>query len=189
MSYYCISSKVGSEKRLIPHLEKLFEREFEDDNDIQIIFPYKRVMEKRNKLKMKVEKPLLPGYLLLKSEKQLSYISKEIRRTPYSYGLVSNRIDNKFDMHGADIQYADWVFSYNGIIEPSKVALELGTEVRVVSGPLVDCLGEVARVDKRQEKVGVNMLFLGAIRLVWLPIEIVETHVNDEDVKRTFVKQ
>ncbi|MCH3917327.1 MAG: hypothetical protein LKE40_07680 [Spirochaetia bacterium] len=188
MAYYCISSRVGAENKLIPHLQKEFERTFEDADDVEIVFPYKLIRERHGKVYVETKKPLLPGYILLRTEQELGYYARDIHQNPYCFGLVRNRVDNTFRMFGNDIAYAEWVYTYDGLIKPSKVTLELGSVVRVVSGPLVDCCGEVAKVDKRSKKIGITMDIIGAKRLVWLPVDILEVPVADKDVKRVFEK-
>lgn len=195
--YYCIACKVSKETKVKNELENYLNKTFDTFKLFQVLFPTKQYKIKKGKTFENVNKPLTPGYLFIKSEIELDIYSRDFRKIVDCYGLVEskNSIDNKsknisYKLERNDYIYASWIFSHNGTITPSKITLEIGSKVNVISGPLATFNGEIIKVDKRNNKVCIYSENSGTLQKVWVPIEIVkdEDLDSDQEILKEFSK-
>ena len=184
MPYYCLSVKVGSEQKNIPFLKALAIRELEDYS-LKAYFPVREMKDKKGGIFITHDQPMIPGYLLIYSDKELGKINREIRRmSQSSYGLLKYS-DGTFDLKGRDLEYATWIFSLEGRITASKVKvinnIQKGDSIVVISGPLKDFKGKIIKMNKNS-RVLVEVEFLGDIKTINLPIEILN---KDHSVEKS----
>ena len=99
-----------------------------------------------------------------------------------NYGFLRNA-DGSYELKGSDERFAMWVESNHGYIKPSKVVLDKrklspDEKIRVISGPMKDLSGKIISVYKGV-RVNVEVSFLGEVKRLTLPIDIVDT-IEDE---------
>lgn len=188
MNYYCVACKVSKEENVINDIKLYLTKILGIKSIVEIIFPTKQYRVKKGNKKEKITKPLTPGYLFIKSEIELDRFSREFRSINDCYGLVqSKRNDEKeknviFKLQKEDLEYASWIFSNKGNITPSKITLEIGQFVNVISGPLATFNGKIIKVDKRNNKVCIYSENSGTLQKVWVPVEIVKKEdLNEND--------
>lgn len=155
--------KTGSEKDVVQSLTVL-------NNKYKAIAPTRILQEKRKGKWMDREQILFPGYVFLYSEEEVE--SELIKRVPGFYKILGYDAEFK-ELQGMDYEYSMWIYRHQGRIKPSKV-LTIGKTVKVIEGPLLDCLGTIVKLDKHKRRVWVEFEFAGQIRRVSLSAECVE---------------
>lgn len=196
MNYYCIACKVSKEDKVKKEISHIFEKLGDEINNYEIIFPTKQFKIKKGKLKENVIKPLTPGYIFLKTDFEIDKYARDIKRITDSYGLVqsmkldSNENNIVYNLQREDLIYARWIFTNKGNITPSKITLEIGEFVNVISGPLASFNGQIIKVDKRNNKVCLFSENSDTLNKVWVPVEIVkkEDLQSDEVILKEFAK-
>lgn len=186
MNYYCISCKVSKEIKIKEEVNILLKRIFNEDAFFNVLFPTKQYRVKKGKTYIPVCKPLTPGYLFIKTNIILDMYSREFKKINDCYGLVVSKTTEEksnisYKLTHEDLNYATWIFSNNGSIVPSKITLDIGTCVSVISGPLATFNGKIIKVDKRNNKVCLFSENSGTLQKVWVPVEI----VKKEDLEST----
>ncbi len=185
MNYYCIACKVSKEDKVKNEIIFLFNKIKDEIGKFEVIFPTKQFKVKKGKVKEDIIKPLTPGYIFIKTEFAINKFARDIKLINDSYGLVqsmkldSNENNIVYELQRDDLKYAKWIFTNNGNIRPSKITLEIGEIVNVISGPLASFNGQIIKVDKRNNKVCLYSENSGTLNRVWVPVEI----VNKEDIK------
>lgn len=177
MEYYCLACRTGSEELNMKLLRKLCATQFEDKLELQVYSPKREVKEFKLKNFKIVNQPILPGYVIVVTEYDLTSIAYLIRgMSSSSYGLVRNT-DHTYALRGSDRSYAAWIASFDGVITESRVIvsknIQEGTKVTVLSGPMKDLKGKIVRIYKKTRCL-VEIPFLGETRRINLPINIVE---------------
>ena len=125
-----------------------------------------------------VNRPILPGYVIISSSEMLWEIQKDIfLMSETCYGLLRN-VDRTFELKGSDRQFAIWIEDNKGLIKASQVILDYrgltpDDRITVVSGPMREMRGRIVSIYKGT-RVTVEMEFLGEVRRVTLPIEVVK---------------
>jgi transcription antitermination factor NusG len=160
---YCILCRTGAEQEVKQKIETFM-------TGIEAIVPMRILEEKKDRQWQRVERPLLPGYVFLYSEKELPHdliwkINHLYRILQYERGLRS--------LQREDRDYAFWLYRHQGQIQPSTV-LQEGETIRVIDGPLLDATGTITRLDKRHRRAWVSFTFDGETRIVSLSAYCVE---------------
>lgn len=174
MNYYFMACKTGGEEKLRAHLNKFFARELDDDNDVLVFIPMRRMIDRRKGKKIMNDHPILPGYLLLSSEEDLQKFIRDVYSLPGCYGFLRN-LDNTIDLRGPDYQYAAWIMHNKGTIKPSKAVYKKDEPIKIIEGPMKDFMGKIVKVDYRHSRALVEFEFAEVIRRVSMPIEFIES--------------
>lgn len=177
MEYYCLAVRVGSEKSNMDLLRRICRNELGEKKKLEIIFPLREVKDHTPYGLVTKRLPLLDGYIMIATEYDLSSIATLISRmSPSSYGLARNP-DRTYALRGSERAYAEWVFSCGEIIKESRVKVrktrDAGTIITVIDGPIKQLDGKCIRI-KKKTKCLVEFSFMGEVRRVNLPVEIVE---------------
>lgn len=173
MNYYFIACRTGREEKVRLHLEKYIARELEDELVVEIFIPMRRMFDRRKGKRIVTDHPILPGYLLVSSEVDLSPYVQEVHHLPGCYGFLRN-LDNSIELRGPDYEYAAWIMHNQGTIKPTKVLLKKGEPIKVVEGPLKDFMGKILSVDYRHSRVMVEFQFAEVVRRVSMPVEFLQ---------------
>lgn len=187
MNYYCVACKVSKEENVIKEINAIFYNILENNSILEVIFPTKQYKIKKATKRLNVKKPLTPGYIFIKSETNLDKFAREFRKINDCYGLVQSKKKQEkennviYKLQKKDLEYATWIFSNEGNITPSKITLEIGQLVNVISGPLATFNGKIIKVDKRNNKVCLFSENSGTLQKVWVPVEIVKKEDLDDN--------
>lgn len=158
---YCLFVRSGSEQTVVDAIMK-------KSKGITVVAPKRFMQEKRRGEWQGHALALLPGYVFLFGD--LSAEEINAIKVDNVYKLL--KYDNEFrELIGDDKEYALWIYRNHGEIGTSKV-LDLGGEIRVVEGPLIDCVGKIVRLDKHKKRATVQFEFEGRIRTVTLAAEV-----------------
>ncbi len=123
----------------------------------------------------KVTCPMLPGYVFFESN-----------GTPDWQGIQANESvlkvlqydDGERALRGADAEFVTWLKKYRGIIDISH-AIQAGTKLEFVDGPLKDMSAKIVKVNKNRKQVQIALGDEASIlRTVWCSIEFIETNTD-----------
>ena len=159
---FCLFVRSGSEQKVAEDIVK-------GKSGIKAVAPRRSIQEKRGGKWTKRTLALLPGYVFVYGKLENSDLRK--LKTDNVYRLL--KYDNELrELLGDDREYALWILRNHGDIGISRV-LDLGSEIRVVEGPLADCMGKIVRLDKHKRRATVEFEFDGKVRTVTLAAEVV----------------
>ena len=167
MNYYIVACRSGSEDLVKSHIHRFFENR--EVAPVTVMFPIRRMTDRKKGKQYENDLPLLPGYLLLSCEDELDPFIQDVKTLFGSYGFLKN-LDNSIDLKGKDFEYVDWIMKNQGIIIPSEVIYNKGEPIVIVQGPMKDFKGKIVSVDYRRSRVKVEFEFASSIRSVDLPV-------------------
>ncbi|MEG2701283.1 MAG: hypothetical protein RSA65_01625 [Clostridia bacterium] len=110
---------------------------------------------------------MMPGYVFFKAE--ADFIVQELTRLKDVYRVLKSN-DGLWSLAGGDLDFAQWVFKYDGMIGLSKAYRE-GDCVKIISGPMKDYEGQILRIDRRNRNGLVAIGFDRQIFQTWLAFE------------------
>jgi transcriptional antiterminator NusG len=174
MNYYFIACRSGKEEKTRDHLSRLFSRVVDDEYAVQIYIPMRQMIDRRRGKKLFNNRPILPGYLLVASETDLTPYAQDVRSVASCYGFL-HYVDKTISLKGGDREYASWIMHYKGTIKPSKAILKKGEPIKIIEGPLQDFFGTILKVDYRHSRALVEFEVADQVRRVSMPIEFIES--------------
>lgn len=121
------------------------------------------------KVKTREESIVLPSYVFFRA----SVSAQPVLQFPRQNLIrVLTTDDGRWQLAGEDRRFVQWLFQYDGLLGFSQAYRE-GARIRIVSGPLKDMEGKIARVDKRGCSGQVILSFYGRDIPVWLGFELI----------------
>lgn len=171
MSYYCIKCKTNYEDSVREELEKELRK---TDMSATVCFPKKTVREKqKDRTWIPVTRALLPGYLLVSSYVTIENLRDAVREIKHANYVL--RYDNTmYELQAGDKKYAEWIFNNEGILKPSKVYLEPGERIQIISGPLFGMEGKIVSVKRRERRATISLPFGETNNTISLSIDIID---------------
>ena len=159
MKAYCVFCKTGSENFVAQSINAI-------DNTIKAIVPVRVLQEKISGRWEEREHLLIPGYVFIYVEYEVSFNPMKILSGFYK---VLEYQTGKRELIGPDYEYAEWIYRHNGRIGPSKVLVE-GSTVKVIDGALIDGIGTITKLDRHKRRAWVEFDFEGRIQRVSLSV-------------------
>ncbi|HOG01112.1 MAG TPA: transcription termination/antitermination NusG family protein [Clostridia bacterium] len=160
---YCLFCIAGGESSVVRNLDRLGYQAISP-----VVLKWKPVDGQLKKRPCR----LLPGYIFFEAGQDnvpdwsdIRAIRKVLRILQYDDGTRALR--------EADYEFVQWLKRYSGVIDVSQ-AVQEGTKIRFVNGPLKDLGGTIVKVNKSRKQVAVNLGSESAIKIVWCGIEYVE---------------
>jgi len=176
--YYCVAvSRAGVEKRLATRLNNTFAKADMDAVGFLALCPEKDVLLQHQGLWVKERKPMIPGYIMIRSTADAPVV-RTLLMDAHSGGSLLRYGDGSCALYGRDLAYAQWIFSYEGVIGISTVRLVEGNAVEVVSGPLKSMHGIVTKVEKKGRKVWVDFPMMQQVIKVSIGAEFLKSDEN-----------
>ena len=158
---YCLQCKTGKETMLASFITEHY-------------FPaaaFCAIQEKHRSLKgvkELVRQVMLPGYIFIYGGDNIPFHS--ILRLHNALRFLKYEDGDGFSLRGSDALFAYWLFQNGGVFSCSK-AIQTGTQVKIVSGPLSDHIGRVIKIDKHNRNICLSISFDAMERVVWMPFE------------------
>lgn len=121
-----------------------------------------------------IRSAMLPGYVFLYAHGPVPF-----RRILSMHGIFRFLSYGDFEdyaLRGDDLAFARWVWRHKGLFACSQAA-RVGSAVKIISGPLTDCLGTIERLDRHNRNACLRIPFDGTDRIVWMPFEWVQDAV------------
>ena len=167
---YCLFVRSGSEQSVSDSINRF-------DDHFNAMAPRRTLHEKTGSIWSSKTLALLPGYVFVYSSEPDG--GPFIRRVDRMYKALRYNAEMR-ELVGDDREYAMWVYRNHGDITPSKILIE-GDSVRVVDGPLLDCRGQIVRIDKHRRRASVEFDFDGSKRIVSLSAEVITGYEHMKD--------
>jgi transcription termination/antitermination protein NusG len=166
MKWYSIFVDTGKEDEVKHWLEYSFEK-----YDLESLVPKRKLIEKKNGVRSRVLKPLLPGYVLIRTEMDFEKYHK-IVKLPHVTKIL--RVSNYYtEIPEEEIDCILCLIDEKGIIDFSKIFVD-GENVIVIDGPLLGKEGIIVRINKRQNRAKIKLDFMGKIKFFDVGIEILK---------------
>jgi len=140
--------------------------------------PIRRLRKKFQGEWHEVTEKLFPGYVFLISETpQLLY--EELKRIPALTRILGRCGEYFTPLSKEDVRMMEKLqdsFGESGSLEAeiSRITVEEGNRIRILSGPLKNLEGQVKKVNLHKRMAAVELNFIGKKTVVYLGIEIVE---------------
>lgn len=162
-AYGCLYVSVGMERQTAVLLETTFPQ--------LKVYAVQRVKHKQtNGVRSYETDVLLPGYPIFISPPDFSpnqlYTLRNVRR-------LLRYENDQWQLQGEDLVFAQWVDRLNGEIGLSH-AVQEGTAVRIVSGPLKEYEGKILKIDKHRRNCLVTLGFDRQLLKTWLAFDWLE---------------
>jgi transcriptional antiterminator NusG len=81
--------------------------------------------------------------------------------------------DNRKQLRENDMKFVKWLVRHDGAVRVSK-AVQVGTKIKIIEGPLKEYEGNIIKVNRRQKCVCVQINTEGLINKIWLSYECIE---------------
>lgn len=161
--YGCLYVATGMESQTASLMENLFPE--------LRVYAVKRVKHKQTKGVRSYETDiLLPGYLIFTCPDD--FVPNQLYRLRHVRRLLRYKND-EWQLQGQDLSFAKWVERQGGEIGLS-MAVQEGTSIRIVSGPLKDCEGQILKLDKHRRNCQVALGFDQQLLKTWLAFDWLE---------------
>ena len=164
LQVYCLQCLTGHEPMISQRIESLFPGLTAlcvEQEKHQSVKGYKSV----------IRSTMLPGYIFLYAQCPIPFRSILQMRGIFRFLSYGNFED--YALRGDDLEFAGWVWRHKGLFACSQ-ATKVGSAVRIISGPLMDCLGTIERIDRHNRNACLRIPFDGTHRIVWMPFEWVQ---------------
>lgn len=161
--YGCLYVATGTESHTVQLLETLFPQ-------LQA-YAVKRVKHRQtNGIRSFETEVLLPGYLIFTCP--ADFVPNQLYQLRNVRRLLRYK-NSEWQLQGEDLAFAQWVVRLGGEIGLSK-AIHEGSSIRIVSGPLKDCEGQIIKVDKHRRNCLVSLGFDQQLLKTWLAFDWLE---------------
>ncbi len=181
--WYVMQVVSGQENRTICLAEKMISGEILEN----CFVPVRRLRKKFHGVWHEVTEKLFPGYVFMISEQpQLLY--EELKQIPALTRLLGRCEEYFMPLSEKDMRLLEKL--QNGMndgrnpeAEISRIAVEEGNQIRILSGPLVNLEGQIRKVNLHKRIAVVEVEFMGNKSAVHLGVEMVGK-ISEESVKR-----
>lgn len=172
--WYAVHVFSNFEKRVAETLRESVEQQGLQDEIEEIFVPTEEVMEIRRGKKVKSERRLMPGYVLVKME---------MTDKAYLHVIDTNRVTGFLGPQGKPSPMRDSEVNQllnvveEGVERPRPmVSFEVGEQVRVTDGPFESFTGMVEQVDEISARLKVMVSIFGRPT----PVELEYTQVSKQ---------
>ena len=170
MKYYCIMVRSGG--------EEIFKKEALKNGaplsvGLQFWF-FKRKVKNGGKEKGQViEQPLFPGYVFMSAVDMDAYLYDKISRSPNFYHFLKDN-KNITPLVGKDLDYLHTLMNYGEVTGISQATFDEHDRIVILNGPLKGFAGNIIRVNRRKQRVTVQIDMCGNISSFDLSYDLVE---------------
>ncbi|MBM7581709.1 transcriptional antiterminator NusG [Caldicoprobacter guelmensis] len=166
MKWYAIFVETGQEE----NFEKLINVLYPDEN-INILIPKRKLIERRQGKVYEITKKLFPGYVLVRTVMTTDVYYK-LSKLPRVYGVLKDETE-PVPIRDEEMAVILALTSEGETIGFSEVYKE-GERIVVISGPLKGLEGIIERIDARKKRVKVRIQFLGREKRVDLGAHLID---------------
>lgn len=151
MNIYTIQVITGKEDTFL----KLWEH-MKDRHDLNVYWPRRELMIRRQGHTRKSLVPVFPGYLFVEAEEIDPEIFQEFRHIHYFNRFLKGN-DNICPLPEDEQRIIMQLMSKGKIIKQSKVFFNENDRIVVVEGPMMGLEGMIIKVDKRRKRAKVQL--------------------------------
>ena len=172
--WYVMQVISGQENRAVLLIKKMIAESILES----CFVPMRRFKKKFGGKWHEVMEKLFPGYVFLITEQPLS-LYEELKKIPTLTRIIGRFGEYFTPLSTEDVRMikklqGSFEKSGNLEVEISRIAVEEGKRIRILSGPLVNLEGQVKKVNLHKRVAEVEMEFMGRQTMIYLGIEIVE---------------
>ena len=149
-NWYVIHTYAGYENKVKENLEKIIENRNLQDFILRVEIPVKEVVKVRNGKKRTVVQKMFPTYVLVKMIMNDNLWSI-VRHTNGVTGFVGP------GSKPSPLSEKDLKFMGMDVIDFDDLGLEIGDEVKIISGPFDGSVGNVLKISKDKRCITVNL--------------------------------
>lgn len=168
--WFVIHTYSGYENKVKTNLEKRVESMNMGDKIFRILVPVEDEVQVKDGKKKTVKRKVYPGYVLveMKMTDDSWYV---VRNTPGVTGFVGTG-SKPVPLHDSEVAQ---ILRQMGVEEPkARIDLELGQNVRVISGPFENFIGSIDEINPEKGKIKVLVSMFGRETPVELEFHQVE---------------
>lgn len=136
------------------------------------ITPKRRLFEKRKGRVNKVERLMFPGYVFVNLTMSVDYYQR-LTEIPHLLRVLGRDGESFTNVPKSQIDPILRLIDDDEIVDYSILLAE-GTNVKVISGPLMGMETRIVKVDKRKGRAKVLFEIAGSIKLIDLGVEVLE---------------
>lgn len=173
--WYVMQVHSGKEGQTVLLVERMLTKEILES----CFIPMRRLRKKYQGKWHEVTEKLFPGYVFMVTE-QPQPLYEGLKKIPALTRMLGRWGEYFTPLSEADVRMMEKL--QNGSeerggleVEISKIAVEEGRRIRILSGPLVNLEGQIKKVNLHKRTAAVEMEFMGRKTVVYLGVEIVET--------------
>ncbi len=164
--WYVVHTYSGYENKVAQNIEKFVENQGLGDLIFEVSVPTETVVEYKDDKKREVERKIFPGYVLVKMilTDDSWYVIRNIRGVTGFVGPASKPIpltEEEVEKLGVEVRTV-------------QVNYEVGSNVRIIHGPLEGFVGRVEELDVDKDVVKVTVSMFGRDTLAELQLGQVE---------------
>lgn len=161
---FCLQCLTGHEPVISKRIEMMFP-------DLTALSVEQEKHQSVNGQKSIVRSAMLPGYVFLYAADQVPF--RDILPMHGVLRFLHYGDAEDYALRGDDLTFAGWVWRHKGLFACSQAA-RVGSEVKIISGPLTDSMGTIERIDRHNRNACLCISFDGITRKVWMPFEWVQ---------------
>jgi len=172
--WYVMQVVSGQENRTVFLVEKIISEEILNS----CFIPVRRLRKKFHGAWHEVTEKLFPGYVfIISGQPQLLY--EELKQIPALTKLLGRCEEYFTPLTEKDVRMLEKLRNRMGDsgnleVEISKIAIEEGNQIRILSGPLMNLEGQIKKVNLHRRIAVVEVEFMGNKSLVHLWVEMIE---------------
>ncbi len=125
---------------------------------------------------------LLPSYVFFDAAQEQDIAWERITALP-DVLRVLHYGDGARALRGGDLEFLSWIRRNEGTIDISR-AVQVGSRIQFIDGPLKEFGGLVVKVNKNRKQVAINIGDESLAKLVWCAIEYVEANMEDGQLEK-----
>lgn len=178
MNYFAVQVRTGREKDFIELAKQsLMHEGFDDSVCSSLVWPRRRLSERKLGKKYDTTKPLYPGYIFFIGEKISPELHWIIRRTPGFFRFLKDN-KNIQALTGNDREILTHFLRFGEVAEKSQVTFDENNKISVVSGPMEGLEGIIVRVDRRKGRAKIRLSLNNNSLLVDLAFDVIKSAVE-----------
>jgi transcriptional antiterminator NusG len=144
------------------------------EDDLAVVIPKRKLIEKKNGIKRCVIRPLFNSYILFYTQMNiLKY--KIIKNLPNVINILGTGCYYS-KIPECEMAFITKLINKDGIVELSKIYLE-GNKIIIKSGPLKGFDGIIDKINKRNNRAKIRVNFMETVRFIDVGIEILVRRV------------
>lgn len=161
--YGCLFCVTGKEEAVVQQLK-------EASASVRAVVARREKYLTTQGVKSKTAEVFLPSYVFFEAPKEMTALEWIPRKNVHR---ILNYGDGAWQLCGSDLEFAKWLFHYDGYLAFSK-AYQVGNKVHIFSGPLKELEGQIQKVDRRGKSARVVLQFFNMAVSAWLGYELIE---------------
>lgn len=145
------------------------------DQGVTVLFPRRRVDERRRGKTVAAEVALFPGYVFLRTEDGLEpeVYARVKGITEFRGFLRGDGVPSP--VRGHDLDLLGHFLKFGEVAPLSRVVFDENQRIRVVSGPMEGLEGNIIQVDRRKRRAKIRLIFDRGTFTLTLGFELLQT--------------